>query len=101
MAREILPNVAAPLIVYTTLIIPANILFEAGLSFLGVGVPDTVPSWGGMLSDVRHRLHVRAVAHDLPGSRAVHDDPRVQPRGRRTCETHSILGPRASDRIQG
>jgi peptide/nickel transport system permease protein len=51
MAREILPNVAAPLIVYTTLIIPANILFEAGLSFLGVGVPDTTPSWGAMLSE--------------------------------------------------
>ena len=50
MAREILPNVAAPLIVYTTLIIPANILFEAGLSFLGVGVPDTSPSWGAMLA---------------------------------------------------
>ena len=51
MAREILPNVAAPLIVYTTLIIPSNILFEAGLSFLGVGVPDTTPSWGAMLSE--------------------------------------------------
>jgi peptide/nickel transport system permease protein len=49
--REILPNVTAPIIVYTTLIIPSNILFEAGLSFLGVGVPDTTPSWGGMLSD--------------------------------------------------
>lgn len=50
MAREILPNVAAPLIVYTTLIIPSNILFEAGLSFLGVGVPDSTASWGAMLS---------------------------------------------------
>ncbi len=50
MAREILPNVAAPIIVYTTLIIPSNILFEAALSFLGVGVPDTTPSWGAMLS---------------------------------------------------
>jgi peptide/nickel transport system permease protein len=50
MAREVLPNVAAPLIVYTTLIIPSNILFEAGLSFLGVGVPDSTPSWGAMLS---------------------------------------------------
>jgi ABC-type dipeptide/oligopeptide/nickel transport system permease subunit len=49
--REILPNVAAPIIVYTTLIIPSNILFEAGLSFLGVGVPDTTPSWGAMLAD--------------------------------------------------
>ncbi len=50
--REILPNVAAPIIVYTTLIIPSNILFEAGLSFLGVGVPDTTPSWGGQLARV-------------------------------------------------
>lgn len=49
--REILPNVVAPIIVYTTLIIPNNILFEAALSFLGVGVPPTVPSWGRMLSE--------------------------------------------------
>jgi ABC-type dipeptide/oligopeptide/nickel transport system permease subunit len=52
LIREILPNVAAPIIVYTTLIVPSNILFEAGLSFLGVGVPDTTPSWGGQLADV-------------------------------------------------
>jgi peptide/nickel transport system permease protein len=37
--------------VYTTLIIPNNILFEAALSFLGLGVPVTTPSWGAMLSD--------------------------------------------------
>jgi peptide/nickel transport system permease protein len=49
--REILPNVVAPIIVYTTLIIPANILFEAALSFLGVGIPPTTPSWGRMLSE--------------------------------------------------
>jgi peptide/nickel transport system permease protein len=51
MLREILPNVVAPIIVYTTLIIPNNILFEAALSFLGVGVPASTPSWGRMLSD--------------------------------------------------
>jgi peptide/nickel transport system permease protein len=51
MTREILPNVVAPIIVYTTLIIPNNILFEAALSFLGIGVPPTTPSWGRMLSD--------------------------------------------------
>ena len=38
MFREILPNLVAPIIVYTTLFIPANILLEAALSFLGVGV---------------------------------------------------------------
>jgi ABC-type dipeptide/oligopeptide/nickel transport system permease subunit len=50
MFRELLPNLAAPIIVYSTLIIPSNILFEAALSFLGVGVPDSTPSWGGMLA---------------------------------------------------
>ena len=50
MFRDILPNVAAPIIVYTTLIIPNNILFEAALSYLGVGVPDTTASWGGSLN---------------------------------------------------
>ena len=49
--REILPNLIAPIIVYTTLIIPNNILFEAALSFLGIGVPPDVPSWGGMISE--------------------------------------------------
>jgi ABC-type dipeptide/oligopeptide/nickel transport system permease subunit len=49
--REILPNVAASVIVYTTLVIPNNILFEAALSFLGIGVPQEVPSWGRQLSD--------------------------------------------------
>ncbi len=51
MFREILPNVVAPIIVYTTLIIPNNILFEASLSFLGVGIPSTTPSWGRMIAD--------------------------------------------------
>ena len=51
MFRELLPNLAAPIIVYSTLIIPSNILFEAALSFLGVGVPQQIPSLGRMLSD--------------------------------------------------
>ncbi len=48
---ELLPNLMAPILVYATLIIPTNILFEAALSFLGVGVPPPTPTWGGMLSD--------------------------------------------------
>jgi peptide/nickel transport system permease protein len=51
MFREVLPNLVAPIIVYATLIIPNNILFEAALSFLGLGVPPKTPSWGRMLSD--------------------------------------------------
>ena len=49
--REILPNLVAPIIVYTTLIIPTNILFEAALSFLGVGVQPPTASWGQMIAD--------------------------------------------------
>jgi ABC-type dipeptide/oligopeptide/nickel transport system permease subunit len=49
--REILPNLVAPIIVYSTLIIPTNILFEASLSFLGVGIQPPTASWGAMLAD--------------------------------------------------
>jgi peptide/nickel transport system permease protein len=49
--REILPNLIAPIIVYTTLLIPTNILFEAALSFLGVGVQPPTPSWGAMIAE--------------------------------------------------
>jgi peptide/nickel transport system permease protein len=51
MFREILPNLVAPLIVYATLVIPQNILLEAALSFLGVGVQPPDPSWGDMLAE--------------------------------------------------
>jgi peptide/nickel transport system permease protein len=51
MFRDILPNLVAPIIVYSSLFIPANILLEAALSFLGVGVQPPRPSWGDMLSD--------------------------------------------------
>jgi peptide/nickel transport system permease protein len=50
MFREILPNLLSPIIVYASLLIPGNILFEAYLSFLGLGVPDNTPSWGNMIS---------------------------------------------------
>jgi len=51
MFREVLPNLMAPIIVYGTLLIPTNVLFEASLSFLGLGVPQQIPSWGRMIAD--------------------------------------------------
>src|SRR3712207_4829789 len=51
IARELLPNLLAPLIVYGSLTIPANILLEAALSYLGVGVVPGTPSWGAMIAD--------------------------------------------------
>jgi peptide/nickel transport system permease protein len=52
--KELLPNLVAPILVYSTLLIPTNILFEAALSFLGVGVPPPRATWGGMISDATH-----------------------------------------------
>jgi len=49
--REILPNLIAPLIVYSSLLIPTNILLEAALSFLGVGIRPPTASWGQMIAD--------------------------------------------------
>jgi hypothetical protein len=50
MFVEVLPNLTAPLIVYTTLLIPSSIAFEAVLSFLGLGIIPPTPSWGDMLA---------------------------------------------------
>jgi peptide/nickel transport system ATP-binding protein len=51
MFVEVLPNLSAPLIVYTTLLIPSAIAFEAVMSFLGLGVIPPTPSWGDMLAE--------------------------------------------------
>ncbi|MFG2621078.1 ABC transporter permease [Streptomyces sp. NPDC048507] len=48
--RELLPPLAAPVITYAAIMIPSNIVAEASLSFLGVGVKPPTPSWGQMLS---------------------------------------------------
>ena len=49
--HDVLPNLIAPIIVYTTLGIPVAIVFEATLSFLGLGIVPPTPSWGNMLAD--------------------------------------------------
>ena len=51
VASHLLPNIAAPIIVMATVLIPAFIIAEAGLSFLGLGVQPPTPSWGIMLAD--------------------------------------------------
>ncbi|MFE5912367.1 ABC transporter permease [Streptomyces wedmorensis] len=48
--RELLPSLAAPVITYAAILVPTNIVVEASLSFLGVGVTPPTPSWGQMLS---------------------------------------------------
>ncbi len=51
MFIDVLPNVLAPVIVYTSLLIPIVILTEAALSFLGLGLPPPTPDWGGMINE--------------------------------------------------
>ena len=54
--RYILPNVAASLIVIATLLVANMIIFEASLSFLGLGVPSTIPTWGRIVADGREYI---------------------------------------------
>lgn len=56
MFRAILPNILAPLIVIASFNVASVILAEASLSFLGLGVPPTVPTWGAMLAESRDQL---------------------------------------------
>lgn len=51
MFRHIFPNVVAPLFIQAAMDIPVVITFEAGLSFLGLGVPPPTPSWGAILRE--------------------------------------------------
>ncbi|WP_343712403.1 ABC transporter permease [Inquilinus sp.] len=56
--QHILPNVWSPVIVIASFTVASNIVSEASLSFLGVGVPPSVPSWGTMLADGREYVGV-------------------------------------------
>jgi peptide/nickel transport system permease protein len=65
--RHILPNVISPLIVVASFGAAINIINEASLSFLGVGVPPTVPTWGGMLGEGRNYLRLAWWLATFPG----------------------------------
>ncbi|MCO5970177.1 MULTISPECIES: ABC transporter permease [Actinoallomurus] len=55
MFVDILPNLVAPVTVLASLLVPTSIVFEATLSFLGVGIQPPMPSWGSMLNDADYR----------------------------------------------
>lgn len=56
VARHVLPNVAAPVLVTAALGVGQVVLIEAGLSYLGIGVPQPTPSWGNIIADGQHVL---------------------------------------------
>ena len=67
MLRHILPNVAATYIVLTTITLGFAIVVEASLSFLGVGVPEGVATWGSMLEIGREHIHTQTWLVVFPG----------------------------------
>ncbi|ALM84801.1 ABC transporter permease [Bordetella sp. N] len=67
LVRHILPNIVTPLIVQATFIAATAVLTEAVLSFLGVGVPAQVPSWGNMMADGRNFVAVAFTVILFPG----------------------------------
>jgi peptide/nickel transport system permease protein len=58
LSRHVLPNMVAPLVVQATFVSASAMLIEASLSFLGVGVPPQVPSWGNMMAEGRNVVNV-------------------------------------------
>ena len=67
MVRHILPSTLAPLIVQATYIASSAILIEASLSFLGIGMPDEIPSWGNMMADARLYFQLQPGLMFFPG----------------------------------
>jgi peptide/nickel transport system permease protein len=65
--KHLLPNVITPLIVYGTFAVAATIIAEAGLSFLGLGVGSTRPTWGNMLADGRNYVATAWWLATIPG----------------------------------
>lgn len=65
--RHVLPNVISPIIVASAALLASAILTEANLSFLGLGVPQDVPSWGGMINEGRNYLLSEPMLPMLPG----------------------------------
>ncbi|MDJ0384413.1 ABC transporter permease [Streptomyces sp. G-G2] len=64
--RELLPALAAPVITYAAILVPSNMVAEASLSFLGVGVTPPTPSWGQMLSSAQTWFRADAAYVLLP-----------------------------------
>ena len=67
LLREVLPNIAHHLVVVATLEMALAILLEAALSFLGLGVPSPLPSWGLMISEAKDYMYFSPWVIMIPG----------------------------------
>ena len=66
LLRELLPNVALPLLAFFLLVVAVTIVVEGALSFLGLGVPPPAPSWGSMIGEGRDSLDIAPWLAFLP-----------------------------------
>lgn len=67
VTKHILPNVSSSILVLSTMMIAEFILLEAALTFLGLGIDPTIPSWGGMLADSRNYISTAWWTATFPG----------------------------------
>ena len=88
LLKEILPNLWAPVLVYTSLLIPTFIAAEATVSFLGIGIREPETSWGGMLSDSVTYFIVDPLYLFIPGTLLVI-----------VCLTFNLLGDAVRDAL--
>ena len=63
----ILPQIVAPIVVQATIMLATAMLLEAGLSFLGLGIPPPTPTWGQLVSDARRTVHMSLYLLLFPG----------------------------------
>ncbi len=94
--RELLPNLTAPIIVSASILIPQVILYEAALSFLGVGVTSQ-PSWGQMISDATPIFNSAWWYMLFPGLALLLHRARLQPCRRRDAGRAQPAGPDGPD----
>lgn len=65
--KGILPQILAPIVVQATIMLATAMLLEAGLSFLGLGIPPPTPTWGQLVSDARRTVHLSLYLLLFPG----------------------------------
>lgn len=68
LVRHVLPNTIAPLVVQGTFVFAAAMLTEAAMSFLGVGIPPEIPSWGNIMADGRSYFQIDPGLIFFPGT---------------------------------
>ena len=88
LLRELLPNVALPLLAFFLLGVAVTIVVEGALSFLGLGVPPPAPSWGSMIGEGRESLDLAPWLAFLPAGVHVPDRAGLQHRGRHAARAH-------------